>query len=122
MHLRQLEAVDPAAGSAAVHRGAAGGRTFLRVGAAEAGGERLGEGGSGLRGRTKALRTQSGPGVRLRPGPARLYVCIAGQSGSGAERDSGRPFPSSVPAEQTPSWWNMHGMHCQPDAQRARES
>lgn len=42
MHLRQLAAVDPAAGGAAIHRGAAGGRASLRVGAAEAGGEGLG--------------------------------------------------------------------------------
>lgn len=38
MHLRQLAAVDPAAGGAAIHRGAAGGCASMRVGAAEAGG------------------------------------------------------------------------------------
>lgn len=40
VHLRQLAALDPAAGGAAVHRGAAGGGAALRLGAAEAGGER----------------------------------------------------------------------------------
>lgn len=38
VHLRELAAVDPAAGGAAVHRGAAGGGAALRLGAAEAGG------------------------------------------------------------------------------------
>lgn len=38
VHLRQLAALDPAAGGAAVHRGAAGGGAALRLGAAEAGG------------------------------------------------------------------------------------
>lgn len=42
VHLRQLAALDPAAGGAAVHRGAAGGGAALRLGAAEAGGERPG--------------------------------------------------------------------------------
>lgn len=85
-------------------------------------------------GGAKALRPQSGPGVRLCPGSAvgrggrallLLCVCTAAQGGSGAERDSGRPFPpppSSLPAKQTPSWWNEHGMHRKPDPQIAKET
>lgn len=46
VHLRELAAVDPAAGGAAVHRGAAGGGAALRLGAAEAGGEGRGAAGS----------------------------------------------------------------------------
>lgn len=38
VHLRELAAVDPAAGGAAVHRGAVGGGAALCLGAAEAGG------------------------------------------------------------------------------------
>lgn len=46
VHLRELAAVDPAAGGAAVYRGAAGGGAALRLGAAEAGGEGRGAAGS----------------------------------------------------------------------------
>lgn len=127
MHLRQLAAVDPAAGGAAIHRGAAGGRASMRVGAAEAGGEGLG-GSQGAEaserpGGSAVPRVGRGKG---RPGAAALLcVCTAAQGGSGAERDSGRPFPpppSSLPAKQTPSWWNEHGMHRKPDPQIARET
>lgn len=76
MHLRQLAAVDPAAGGAAIHRGAAGGRASMRVGAAEAGGEGLG-GSQGAEaserpGGSAVPRVGRGKG---RPGAAAL-VCV----------------------------------------------
>lgn len=70
MHLRQLAAVDPAAGGAAIHRGAAGGRASMRVGAAEAGGEGLG----GSQG-AEASERPGGSAVG-RGGRALLLLCV----------------------------------------------
>lgn len=65
VHLRELAAVDPAAGGAAVHRGAAGGGAALRLGAAEAGGE-----GRGAAGSPAAGTGRGGVGVSASPGPS----------------------------------------------------
>lgn len=80
VHLRELAAVDPAAGGAAVHRGAAGGGAALRLGAAEAGGE-----GRGAAGSPAAGTGRGGVGVSASPGPSAgpVFAPLAAPSSPG---------------------------------------
>lgn len=86
-----------------------------------------GWGGSGLRGRTEALSLRAARGFDCAPGRPACVRVYALSAKAGAERDSGRPFPpspsfSTCRVGTTPSWWNEHGMHCEPDPQIATET